>query len=173
MNDNQLSCSAGLGPGLFACQTAVKSNRKEKKATFTLHLHRFFLSLSHILAPKLKLCAKYSTPICYRHQLFLGFLLDGTEEWLSRIGLGARARLCALRYLTPCRQMRHFAACSGLSALWLQLDFLPRCYPGEVLGDTEVGLADPFTAAGNQSGISTSFALPPAVWLGLYTSLHS
>lgn len=150
-----------------------KQQKGGKKLLLPFTYIAFCLSLSHILAPKLKLCAKHSTPICYRRQLFLGFLLDGMEEWLSRIGLGARARLCVLSYVMPSRQMRRFTECFGLSPLCLQLVLLPHCRPGEVLGDAEVGLADQFTAAGNQSGISTSFTLPSAVWLCLYTSLHS
>lgn len=122
------------------CEPANCSKKKQKREknhfSFSPYV-AFCLSLSHILAPKLKLCAKHSTPICYRHQLFLGFLLDGTEEWLSRIGLGARARLCALSYVTARRQMRRFTECSGLSALCLQLVFLPHCCPGEVLEDPQ------------------------------------
>lgn len=149
-----------------------KATERRKKQLLPLTYIAFCLSLSHILAPKLKLCAKHSTPICYRHQLFLGFLLDGTEEWVSRIGLGARARLCALSYVMPHRQMRRFTERSGLSALCLQLVFLPYCNPGEVLGDTQVGLADLCTASGNQSGISTSFTLP-LPWSALMVCLIS
>lgn len=75
--------------------------------------------------------------------------------------------VCA--YVTRRRQMRRFCSVPGLSALCLQLVFLPHCYPGEVLGDTEVGLADPFTAAGNQSGISTSAALTSFT---LFSAVH-
>lgn len=66
---------------ILDCVPANCCKKKEKKATFTLHLHCLLSeSVSHILAPKLKLCAKHSTPICYRHQLFLCAVLDGTEE---------------------------------------------------------------------------------------------
>lgn len=146
-----------FGSSILCLPSAVK--KKEKHFT-----HTQLLQQTAALCPPpsffppsstLKLVQTSSTPICYRHQLFLCGMLAEMEEWLSRIRLRGTCQV-ACAYVR-CRQIEMFAQSRASFSLCVST-FLSSLHPGEVLRESEVVLHDLFTPVENQ-GMRTSVTL--------------
>lgn len=156
------SCSTGLEAWLCACQLQLKRDGTygEKSCCYPS------LTLPSVSYSGSKLCAKPSPAFGYRHRLFSSSLFDGTEEWLSRIGLGARAP----GYVMPRRHMRRFAECS-VSLLRVYnfsshlTDFQVKRW--ETLKLTVLMCLE---LQGTNQAFTGIFTLPSAGWFCLYSS---